>query len=83
MFSNRFGREIVVTQHALARMNERGIDNALLVDLIETGQARYKDSARLWLSKHYDERDDNLLCVAAVIENRLVVKTVMHHFVPL
>ena len=28
------------------------------------------------------ERDDNLLCVAAVIDNVLVIKTVMHHWRP-
>ncbi len=25
-------------------------------------------------------RNDNLVCVAVVLEDRLVVKTVMHHF---
>lgn len=25
-------------------------------------------------------RMDNLLCVAAVLEKRLIIKTVMHHF---
>jgi len=41
-----------------------------------------KDTARLWLFKSVAGRDDNLLCVAAVLENALVVKTVMHHFEP-
>ena len=30
--------------------------------------------------KRYEDRDDNLLCLAAVLETVLVVKTVMHHF---
>ena len=34
----------------------------------------------LWIYKHIAERDDNLLCVAAVVENALIVKTVMHHW---
>lgn len=63
-------------------MSERGIDDALLLDLIETGAARHKDEAHLWLYKHYDGREDNLLCIAAVIKDALVVKTVMHHFSP-
>ena len=29
---------------------------------------------------HIDRRDDNLLCLAAVVETALVIKTVMHHF---
>jgi len=80
MYSQRFDRPVVVTDHARARMNERQIDEALLLDLIETGEARHKDELRLWIAKHYAERADNLLCVAVVLEAAVVVKTVMHHF---
>jgi len=69
-----------VTRHAQERMLERGIDDALLLELIKTGTAKYKDAARLWLFKAIAERNDNLLCVAAVLESKLVIKTVMHHF---
>lgn len=48
--------------------------------MIETGEMRYKDDKRIWIAKHYGDRDDNLLCVAATLETALVVKTVMHHF---
>jgi hypothetical protein len=47
MYSQRFGRPVAVTQHASHRMAERGIDNALLLDLIETGDVRHKDATRL------------------------------------
>jgi hypothetical protein len=33
-----------------------------------------------WIAKNYVDRADNLLCVAAVLETTLVIKTVMHHF---
>jgi hypothetical protein len=33
-----------------------------------------------WLYKHVAGREDNLLCVAVVIDNVLVIKTVMHHW---
>ncbi len=72
--------EVHVTRHARLRMADRGIDESLLLDLVETGSVRYKDDTHLWLFKHYENRDDNLLCVAAVIQNALVVKTVMHRF---
>jgi hypothetical protein len=49
-----------------------------LLDLIETGEVRYKDEVRLWIAKRYPERDDNLVCAAAVLESALVIKTVMH-----
>ena len=41
---------------------------------------RNKDDLRLWIAKHYANRNDNLLCVAVVLEKTLVVKTLMHHF---
>jgi hypothetical protein len=62
-------------------MEERGIDGARLLDLIDSGETRYKDATRLWIYKEYADRDDNLLCVAAVLlEDTLVVKTAMHRF---
>jgi len=80
MFSARFAKPIEITDHARGRMAARTISEVLLCDIIETGEVRYKDEARIWIAKHYDDRDDNLICVAAVLETALVVKTVMHHF---
>jgi hypothetical protein len=81
MRSQRFRRSILVTIHARRRMAERGIDDARLRDLIDTGKTRYKDAVRLWIYKEYVDRDDNLLCVAAsLLGDTLVVKTVMHRF---
>ena len=80
MFSERLRKPIVITDHAHERMAARAISEALLRDLIETGEMRYKDERRIWIAKHYGNRADNLLCVAAVLETALVVKTVMHHF---
>jgi hypothetical protein len=62
-------------------MAERHIDDTRLLDLIDSGETRYKDGFRLWIYKAYADRDDNLLCVAAVLsDDALVVKTVMHRF---
>ena len=80
MFSERFGKPIVITDHARERMAARAISEALLRDMIETGEVRHMDETRIWIAKHYGDRNDNLLCVAAVLETALVVKTVMHHF---
>jgi hypothetical protein len=80
MYSKRFDRPVTVTGHAARRMAERGVDGAILLDLIETGDVRHKDETRSWIAKHYPERADNLLCVAAVLETTVVVKTLMHHF---
>lgn len=80
MHTHRFDRPVQVTAHARARMIQRGIDDALLRDLIETGEVRYKDERRFWIAKWYPQRSDNLVCAAAALESVLVVKTVMHHF---
>jgi hypothetical protein len=61
-------------------MAQRSITEALRGELLETGQTRYKDDARLWIAKAMPGRDDNLICAAVVLEDRLIVKTVMHHF---
>ena len=80
MFSERFGKPVAITYHARKRMAERGISELLLIDLLESGELRHRDETRIWSAKHYEGRDDNLLCLAAVVETALVIKTVMHHF---
>ena len=37
MHSNRFGLPVVLTEHARLRMEERYIDAALILEIIETG----------------------------------------------
>ncbi len=80
MFSDRFKKPIVVTDHARNRMVDRGITDATLLDMIETGDVRNRDETRVWIAKHFADRNDNLLCAVVVLETALVVKTVMHHF---
>ena len=77
MRSARFGKEIVITHHARERVAERGIDEDLLLDLIETGYMRRQELRRLFLYKNYAERSDNALCAAVALEASLVVMTVM------
>ncbi len=80
MFSTRFHRPVVVSSHAKMRMTERGISEVTLLEVIDTGATRYKDATHLWTFKEFPERHDNLLCAVLVLEDRVVVKTVMHHF---
>ena len=80
MYSNRFQRPIVISNHAKIRMTEREISEAMLLEVIDSGDTRYKDTTHLWAFKEFPERHDNLLCAVLVLEDRVVVKTVMHHF---
>jgi hypothetical protein len=80
MFSQRFKRAIVLTQHATQRMIERHISHEQLLEVIDTGETKYKDAAHLWAFKHLPNRLDNLICAVLVLEDSVVVKTVMHEF---
>lgn len=83
MFSTRFARPVVLTRHARQRMVERQIDEALLLRVIDEGSTRYSDATHLWAWLHVPGRDDNLLCAAVVLDDAVVVKTVMHRWEPM
>ena len=80
MHSTRFGLPVVLTEHARQRMAERNMSDALVLEIIDTGTLKDAGKGHYWLYKHVISRTDNLLCVAAVIDNAVVVKTVMHHW---
>lgn len=80
MFSSRFQRPIVISTHAKIRMIERTISEAMPLEVIDSGDTRYKDTTHLWAFKEFPERHDNLLCAVLVLEDCVIVKTVMHHF---
>ncbi len=80
MYSKRFSLNIRISHHAKIRMQERQISEDIILDILETGTTKYKDATHLWIFKSYASRNDNLLCIAVVIESLIVIKTVMHHF---
>jgi len=82
MRSTRFQLRVVLTEHAKARMVERDLSATLILEIIDTGIQKDAGDSHYWLYKHFPNRQDNLLCVAVVIDNVLVVKTVMHHWEP-
>lgn len=61
-------------------MAERDISEVMLLDVIDTGDTRYRDETLLWAYISFPECADNMLCAVLVPEDALVVKTVMHHF---
>lgn len=80
MFSRRFQRPVIITRHASDRMIARKVTADLVLQIVDTGFVRYSDPIRLWAWLEVPERDDNLLCLALVLEDAIVVKTVMHHW---
>jgi len=80
MICQRFDLEVYISRHAPERMMCRSITEWMLSELLETGDIRSKDPLRLWVAKHFQGRADNLICAAVAVEEKLVIKTVMHHF---
>ncbi|MFZ5659570.1 MAG: DUF4258 domain-containing protein [Pseudomonadota bacterium] len=80
MHSERFQKSIRLTDHARIRMHERGVNENTLLDLVESGQIKRKDERHLWIFKHYPERHDNMLCVAAIEGQALIILTIMNHW---
>ena len=69
MFSQRFQLPVVITIHASERMAVRNMDEALLLEIIETGVDKDAGGGHHWIYKHFSGRQDNLLCLAAVVDN--------------
>ncbi len=80
MFSVRFARPILIARHERERMIERTISDEMLLEVIDSGETRYRDATHLWAFKEFPARHDNLLCAVVVLEDVVIVKTVMHHF---
>jgi len=78
--SQRFGQPVHLTHHALRRMKQRNIDQALVADLIETGLVRARDTEHWWIYKQVDGRDDNLICAAVISRQAMIIKTIMTHW---
>ncbi|WP_215844481.1 DUF4258 domain-containing protein [Acidithiobacillus montserratensis] len=77
MHSRRFDRSVVLTHHAQNRMQERHISEAEIMEIIETGILRNKDERRVWIYRQFPNRQDNLLCVAALLDDVIIIKTIM------
>jgi len=77
LYSHRFQRNIQLTRHVAERMAKRDVTEGMLYDLIETGDIRHKTATDVWLYKHYLNRNDNLLCAAVILNQAVIVKTVM------
>jgi hypothetical protein len=48
--------------------------------IVDEGETRFSDAHRLWAWMQVEGRDDNLLCLALVLDQAVVVKTVMHRW---
>ena len=51
----------------------------LLLRVIDEGAIRYKYATHLWAWLDVPGRNVNLMCAVLVLDDALIVKTVMHH----
>lgn len=82
MWGARYQRPVILTRHAQQRMQERRIDLALVLRMIDEGSTRHADPTRLWSWLHVPGREDHLFCAVRVLEDGVVVKTVMNRWEP-
>ena len=78
--SQRFGKQVQLTHHALRRMDQRRLSREMVKNLIETGTVRQKDAEHWWIYQTFDGRSDNLVCAAVLSRQALIVKTLMTHW---
>jgi hypothetical protein len=58
-------------------MAKRSVTEEMLYDLIETGDIRHKTDTNVWIYKQYLNREDNLICAAAILNQAVIIKTMM------
>jgi hypothetical protein len=75
--SQRFGKKVWLTNHAIESMVKRNVTLAEVKRLIEEGQYRAREGSHGWIFHHFESRQDNLVCAAIATEQAIIVKTVM------
>lgn len=75
--SQRFGKKVWLTNHAIESMAKRNVTLAEVKRLIEEGQYRAKEASHGWIFHHFESRQDNLVCAAIATEQAITVKTLM------
>ncbi|RKT47216.1 DUF4258 domain-containing protein [Thiocapsa rosea] len=75
--SDRFGKKVWLTNHAIESMAKRRVTLDEVKTLIEQGTYLPKTDRHGWISHQCDARDDNLICAAIFNGDAVIVKTVM------
>lgn len=61
-------------------MTERPVTDELLLRILKQGDMRYRDASHLCVWLTVSGRDDNLLCAVLILDDVLIVKTVLHRW---
>ena len=76
--------EVVFTDHAKLQMSLRSLDEKEVIEIIEIGEAKAKESAgKFWVYRQLKERSDNMISVSISLETEnLIVITAMVNWRP-
>ena len=76
--------KLILTKHALERMEERRVSRGLIIEVIETGKAIEKNKkGRWWIYKEIKLRTDNNICLSVTIESpHLILITTLINWRP-
>lgn len=75
--SQRFSKKVWLTNHAIESMMKRSITLDEVKTVVELGKYELSDDEHGWIFYSIPERDDNLVCVAVVEKEAIIIKTVM------
>jgi hypothetical protein len=77
--------KLILTQHAVERMQARGISREILISVIEHGRPVEKNKeGKWWVYMKIKERIDNDVCISISIESpNLIVITTLVNWRPL
>ena len=76
-FSQRFHKNVWITNHARESMEKRNIDKSAIMEIINNGDIKQRDEIHLWVYKHIEGRTDNLICAAVIEQQAVIIVTVM------
>ena len=76
--------KVVFSEHAKTQMELRNLDETVIIEVIETGTVKEKDTKnKFWVFKSLKGRKDNMISVALAIETpHLIVITAMVNWRP-
>ena len=77
LYSERFDKNVWLTNHAIEAMAKRKITLPEVKILIESGDYKSVEKLCGWIYYDFPERDDNLVCAAIIDERAIIIKTIM------
>ncbi len=75
--SKRFNKTVWVTNHAIESMMKRRVTLDEVKRVVEEGEYLLKEPPHGWIFLNLPSRSDNLICVAVVEKESIIIKTVM------